>query len=252
MAKLPVTLAYQLSMSVPGTEPWIRKAVTADPTLLTPDAHSLQMRMKRLVYDPFVRATSTSDHTAPGSATISPYLIVIDGLDECIDHDQVEDFVVELLSFFQSHPTTPLRVLIASRVEQHIQRHLHTDAVSLEDLVDHAPDADIELFLRTVFEREARTNRIIQSYGTWPSQEQLEELVGHIDGSFIFAATFARYILGTLDEDVRLESSPLDALKNQGHDARTPMDRLDPAYAVRIVHSIGGSTSKKLCTRWVV
>jgi len=234
IAKLPVTLAYQLSISVPATEPWIRKAVMDDPTLLTPGAHSLRTRMTRLVYVPFMSATTSPDHTAPASATISPYLFVIDGLDECVDHDQVEEFVEGLLSFFECHPTTPLRFLISSRVEQHIQRHLQTDAVSLEDLVDHAPDADIALFLRTLFKNEAKRNRIIQSYGAWPSDQQLGKLIKHIGGSFIFASSIARYILGTPDDDVRLNASPLQAVRAEERPGRTPMDRLNLALRTEL------------------
>ena len=220
IARLPVTLAYQLSLSVPTTARIIRRVVDDDPTLLMPESHSLQVRMRRLVYEP-IRAVPI---------TRSPYLIVIDGLDECVDHDEVEEFVAGLLSFFDSNPTVPLRFLIVSRLEQHIHRHLQNESVSLENLVDHAADEDIEMFLRSVFAKEVETNRVIRSYGEWPTEEQFQRLVQHVDGSFIFASTFAKYILGQFEDDVRLDESPFRRLmrtvRNGRSDGSTPVERL--------------------------
>lgn len=163
--KLPATLAYQISLAIPSTAPLIRKAVEEEPGLLMPDAVSLHERMRRLVYAPIEAAVSMTSILLKG-----PYLIILDGLDECEDRDQVEQLVVGLLAFLQSAPSTfPLRFLITSRVEEHIRQHLQTDAVALINLADHAADADIEYFLRMLFTEEARRNRTIQSYGScWP------------------------------------------------------------------------------------
>ena len=205
--------------------PLIKKAVTDDPSLLLPTgAHSLETRMRRLVYEPF-KCYASSQVSASSPTTLKPYLIVIDGLDECTDHDQAEEFMVGLLSFFEDNPTIPLRFLIASRVEEHIYRHLQGESVSLENLSDQGSEEDIKLFLRTFFTKEAKTNRVIRSYGQWPSDEDLRKLVEHVDGSFIFASTFAKYILGHIDEDVRLEGSAVGRIQPRG-DGLTPIERL--------------------------
>ncbi|KAJ2924168.1 hypothetical protein H1R20_g12926, partial [Candolleomyces eurysporus] len=67
-----------------------------------------------------------------------PFIIVIDGLDECEDRRGVEEFINYMLAFFEEHPTIPLRVFIASRVEQHIRACLETDGVVLGNLDSHS------------------------------------------------------------------------------------------------------------------
>jgi len=205
----------------------IRKAVEDEPTLLSPGPHSLEVRVRRLVLEPFKRAVPSVTSILKG-----PWLIVIDGLDECVDHDEVEEFIIALLFFFEENPKVPLRFLIASRVEQHIHRHLQSDSVSLENLIDYAPDADIKFFLRMFFQKEAKTNRVIRSYGDWPTKDQISKLVEHIGGSFIFAATFARYILGRIDDDIRLEEAPLTKVQQPPKDGLTPMERLELALNI--------------------
>jgi len=228
IARLPTTLAYQLTLSIPKTASIIRNTIEKEPGLLRPGANSFPNQMRRLVYEPFEAAVSTASTLLKG-----PYLIIIDGLDECEDRDLVEEFITGMLSYFRENPSIPLRFLIASRVEEHIRQHLQSDLVIMKNLVDHVADDDIKTFLRAYFAEEAKRSRVIQSYGKqWPSDSQLGTLIKHVNGSFIFASTFAKYIVGRPDADVRLEGSPLGLAQLRDDDGLTPMERLHLALDI--------------------
>ncbi|KAJ2929788.1 hypothetical protein H1R20_g7287, partial [Candolleomyces eurysporus] len=202
-----------MATSLPDTVPFIEAAVQADPELLqVKSPFSLSARLQRLVYEPFRAAASRASLAKLFRST--PYLIIIDGLDECDDKEGVQEFITTTLKFFKKHPSIPLRILITSRVEQHIHSCLAADSgVILKDLADHCSRDDIVEFMRVVFEAETRINPVIQAYvrenGSWPSHTDSERLVDHIGGSFIFGSTLFRFIFqgsGSPDD----HSTPLD------------------------------------------
>jgi tetratricopeptide (TPR) repeat protein len=172
------------------------------------------MQMQCLIYGPFKAAVERGP-----IATLRgcPFLIVIDGLDECENKEEVQELIESMLAFFEENPFIPLRVFITSRVEQHIQSHLDVPGVRLEDLVDHCSDDDIDTFLSALFEDARRRDRVIRAYvrehGEWPTSSDKRRLVEHIDGSFIFASAVYKFIMGSNDGG------------NQNQ-AATPMDRL--------------------------
>ncbi|KAJ2929787.1 hypothetical protein H1R20_g7284, partial [Candolleomyces eurysporus] len=210
-----------MATSLPDTVPLIQAAVKAEPELLQDESSfSLSARLQRLVYNPFKAATSQASLAKLFQWT--PYLIIIDGLDECDDKQAVQEFITATLKFFKKHPSIPLRILITSRVEQHIHSCLAADSgVILKDLADHCLRDDIVEFMRVVFEAETRSNPVIQAYvrenGSWPSHTDSEKLVDHIGGSFIFGSTLFRFIF-------QGSASPADP--------STPLDRLPLALTI--------------------
>ncbi|RXW16952.1 hypothetical protein EST38_g8911 [Candolleomyces aberdarensis] len=170
------------------------------------------MQMQRLVYEPLKAAARRGP---VGSLAGHPFLIVIDGLDECNNKDEVEDLIDSMLAFFNENPFLPLRVFITSRVEQHIQSRLNVPGVHLDNLVNHCSDDDIIAFLDVLFQDARRRNPVIQAYmqehGEWPTPREKQKLVEHIGGSFIFASAVFKFIMGS------------DASDNH---PTTPMDRL--------------------------
>ncbi|RXW15186.1 hypothetical protein EST38_g10668 [Candolleomyces aberdarensis] len=170
------------------------------------------MQMQRLVYGPLKAAAGRGP---VGSLAGHPFLIVIDGLDECEDKDEVEDLIDSMLAFFDEHPFIPLRVFITSRVEQHIQSRLDVPGVLLDNLVDHCSANDVTAFLEVLFQDARRRSPVIRAYarehGEWPTPGEKRKLVEHIGGSFIFASAVFKFIMGS------------DASNNH---PTTPMDRL--------------------------
>jgi tetratricopeptide (TPR) repeat protein len=203
---------------VPETEPIVRAAVQGNPALLERDEGGISLRaqMQSLVYAPFKAAVQGG--TAIEALAQGPFLIVLDGLDECDNKDEVQELIDGMLFFFNENPFIPIRVFITSRVEQHIQSRLDVPGVHLDNLIDHCSDDDVATFLDILFEDGCRRSPIIQAYvrqhGEWPTQDDRRKLVKHIGGSFIFASAVFKFIMGT---------------NTEGSDSATPMDRLPMA-----------------------
>ncbi|KAJ2919091.1 hypothetical protein MD484_g1328, partial [Candolleomyces efflorescens] len=212
MLRFPDTLACQMAVSIPQVAHLIEAAVKVEPALVSSESDStlsLDTRLRRLVYEPFKAAV-------PFTASLAhPYLIVIDGLDECEDKDGIGEFLNTTFNFFDENPSIPLRILVTSRVERHIQPLLLDSRVKLLDLGNNTSRDDVRMFLHLVFEEARRTCPVIQAYirrrGSWPKPSQMDALLNHIDGSFILAATLAKYIIhGIGPSDSHL--TPIDRL----------------------------------------
>ncbi|RXW16944.1 hypothetical protein EST38_g8912 [Candolleomyces aberdarensis] len=203
-----------MAAAVPETAPFVRAAATARPGLknFPVPSTSVAMQMQRLVYGPLKAAAGRGP---VGSLAVHPFLIVIDGLDECENKDEVEDLIDGMLAFFDENPSIPLRVFITSRVEQHIQSRLNVPGVLLDNLVDHCSDDDITAFLNVLFQDASRRNPVIQAYvrdhGKWPTPSEKRKLVEHIGGSFIFASALFKFIIGS-DASNKHPATPMDRL----------------------------------------
>ncbi|KAJ2919102.1 hypothetical protein MD484_g1299, partial [Candolleomyces efflorescens] len=208
MAKFATTLACQLAAAIPEAAPFIEKAVKAEPGLL---GSSLVAQLRRLVYQPF-KAAAKRARLVGTFLLKGPFLVIIDGLDECEDRKDVEVFIDDMLDFFRKNPLIPLRFLITSRVEQHIQGRLQNKQVRLENLVNYCSREDIDTFVSACFEAEKLRNPLIKAYirnhGDWPMGRDKDLLVDHIGGSFIFASALFRYIIDPTDNS----STPMDRL----------------------------------------
>ncbi|KAJ2923749.1 hypothetical protein H1R20_g13345, partial [Candolleomyces eurysporus] len=211
MNRFAVTLASQLAAAVPSAASFIEAAIDTEPGLLTQGV-SLTTQMERLVYHPFQAAVRRG--LILTTLLKGPFLIVIDGLDECEDKQGIEEFITHMLDFFKRYPSIPLRVFIASRVEQHIHAHLKADGVLLGNLDDYSPDEDIDAFLQASFRIAVKQDPVIQAYihehGNWPTISDMGKLNRHINGSFVLASTIFKFIVQPATEA----------------DPTTPMDRL--------------------------
>ncbi|KAJ2913595.1 hypothetical protein MD484_g6808, partial [Candolleomyces efflorescens] len=205
MVRFAATLAFQLAVAIPEAAPFIHKAIRDGGLQVT----SLVAQLRRLVYEPFKAAVK---RIGTFKAFFKPFLIVVDGLDECEDHQEVRAFIDDLLLFFKKNPFIPLRFLITSRVEQHIQGQLEKGHVRLLDLVNRCSRRDLEVFMDKCFEEEKKRNPVIKAYirdhGDWPKKEDKSTLVDHIDGSFIFASALFKYIVDPTDTS----STPMERL----------------------------------------
>ncbi|KAF6756565.1 hypothetical protein DFP72DRAFT_1044735 [Ephemerocybe angulata] len=190
--RFAMTIACQVAAAVPSAGPYILSAAKTHVGLLTHS--SLDQQFQRLVYEPLMEATK-------GNPFKSPFLIVVDGLDECDDRADVARWITDTINYFETHPRIPLKFLITSRVEEHIRKCLIlSPEVRLVNLVDHAPLADIGLVMRRTLENAAKSSRVIQAHGKqWPEEIDLQKLIEHTGGSFIFMATILKFILDHTD-----------------------------------------------------
>ncbi|TEB27888.1 hypothetical protein FA13DRAFT_1794389 [Coprinellus micaceus] len=199
IARLADTLACQMAEAVPIMAHHIRDALSKPFAL---QGASIETQFGRLVYDPLRAGICTGAKRT--------FLIVLDGLDECEDRDEVAEFIDHMLGVFDENPDLPLRFFISSRIEEHIREHIETSQVHVLNLRDHDSDNDITTLVHHTFKVAASRNRVIRSYGKWPSNDEIKALIRHAKGSFIFIRTLLNFILG------------MESKRDEG---RTPMER---------------------------
>jgi hypothetical protein len=189
-ARFIITLAYQLSMSVPELAPHVESAVKRNPMILT---KALEVQLKKLVIEPF-EALGDTKH-------MPNRLIIIDGVDECINSDResrvqkkyaedqetVQIRVLNLIRTLASHQL-PLSFLILSRpeawIKQHIQSHQFDDLVEIVDLCevgDHMQD--VETFVRAELSRLRVAD-----------EDLVRRLLERAGSHILFASTVVRHI----------------------------------------------------------
>ncbi|KAF8881165.1 hypothetical protein CPB84DRAFT_256680 [Gymnopilus junonius] len=191
-SRLTATIAYQLTLSFPYIREYLAEAIEKDPLLLT---KSLKTQLDKLIVVPFAR----SFNNVVTSELFYRKLIIIDGLDECIDPNSPHDVLTALFSVVQN-PFCPLRFLIASRAEPVIRDFFNQDLnpqpirMVLSD-EQHKSNDDIEIFLRSKFDDIKKTHPS-RSYLplTWPTNRQIARLVEKSSGQFIYASTVMKFI----------------------------------------------------------
>ena len=196
------TIAHQIAHSMPQMRQAICKAVEDDMQILHKQ-HSAQL--KQLLIIPLLSLSSSS------SALNPPFLVIVDGLDEC-NGDQSK-LLLHILELAGTHHV-PLRFLIFSRPEPQICHFFDTVAMNATTKIsiygDHQAREDVRLFLRTGFStiHESERHAMIMKHvpKPWPSDEDVQLLVNQSDGYFIYASTVLKYI----DEEY---SSCIDRLR---------------------------------------
>lgn len=124
---------------------------------------------------------------------------MIDGLDECDDRDQQHEILQVLSRMLQNLPIT-FAILIASRPEHHIRSAFDSGdlntiptQLSLEEFRKSSDDIHRYLTDRFLVIRETH---VLRSYlpSPWPLQEDIDVLVAHSFGQFIYASTVDKFI----------------------------------------------------------
>ena len=162
------TIVLQIAHSMPQMRQAICKAVEDDLQILHKQ-HSAQLQ--QLLILPL-------SSPSPSSISNSPFLVIVDGLDEC-DGDQSK-LLLHILELAETRHL-PLRFLIFSRPEPQICHFFHTVATSASTRIsiygDHQARKDVCLFLRSGFntihdsERHATIMKHVPK--PWPSDEDV-------------------------------------------------------------------------------
>ncbi|KAJ2916577.1 hypothetical protein MD484_g3858, partial [Candolleomyces efflorescens] len=238
------TIAYQVGLKHHAFRSAVAAAVIHDPNIFS---RSLQSQIDVLIVHPFegLRRNQRLDNNT------FPYLILIDGLDECIgtsdttlhpmpaDVDdrrhQAEDRQAELLTAIKNsmlNNNLPFRVFIASRPEWAIRTALGPGGylrqvayhIALSDKYDATED------MRRYLRRRLEDIGLQIGDSQWFSEDTIETLVQAASGQFVYVATVYKYIS-------ERRSSPTERLKiiltwtpHKGQVAR-PFEALDRLYA---------------------
>lgn len=188
------TLAYQLSLAVPATKLLIQDVIRDEPAIFS---HSRKYQFKRLIVEPMVAIRKSILAHQPWAKSM---VIVIDALDECDDKALMAEFIGVLIDVFHENRHLPLRVIVTSRVEEHIRQILDTPAASsvTHHLSLQGFDArpDIRQFFRFAFSTiYAENSPVMRNVPLpWPSQSDLDTLTEKSDGLFIFAIALVNMI----------------------------------------------------------
>ena len=203
ISRLIPTLAHQISLTVPGTKPFIERAIEAEPALLELTV-SLAHRLQKLIIEPICLNTSQLSSSSKNlSHSVKKKIVVIDALDECDDKAQMAAFIDILLSASSGGTHLPFQILLTSRVEEHIRKQFDSSKAGFLHRLelqhfDACPDIDVHF--RTAFDCIYDQNwRVMQRIPKpWPSAQDLFTLVNMAGGSFAFATTVIQCVGGDL------------------------------------------------------
>jgi len=186
------TLSYQIFHSVPGTQAAILSAIDNDPLIFT---KSLQRQFDALVIQPlchFYNPLDTKDNRCRR-------LIVIDGLDECVDKetqtqilnmlgDAIREYKLPVIFLVASRPDHDITTVLNSKPMEGIFARLYLDST-------FHPDDDIRTFLEDSFEEIQASHPFKSHMSSWQlTPEALESIVRKSSGQFIYAATIVRFV----------------------------------------------------------
>ncbi|KAF8914398.1 hypothetical protein CPB84DRAFT_1841106 [Gymnopilus junonius] len=201
------SIAYQLTLSIPATRPFIIKAIENDPLIFS---------------------ASLEDQA-------NPRIIIVDGLDECDDYiKQVE--ILQVLSRALQNPLIPFAILIASRPEPHIRSafdlgQLNKISTRLSLDSDYQADDDIRKYLEGNFSaiRESYMSKSMSSLPPlWPSDDVINTLVANASGQFVYASTVIKFVSPPrYNPAMRLET----LMKRSNMEETKPFEELDLLYA---------------------
>ena len=211
------TLAYNIALSVPESQPLIVATIDNDPHILS---RAFARQLEQLIFGPLQRLSQ--------QGVIYPTVIVIDGLDECLNHEERTTLLHAI-----STAAAPLKFLITSRPEVPIARVFNATPVvevSTRHSLDNEPSSieDVEYFLSAKFDEIKRTHPSRRHIPhDWPSSQVKADLVQKSSGQFIYPATIVRYISSprhnpTLRLNVVLRLRPLSG--------ESPFAQLDALY----------------------
>lgn len=194
-ASLIPTLAYQLTLSLPDIRQFITRAISSDPLIFT---RSLRTQLDSIILKPLADLISCSKTDQKLAGRTYPYVVIIDGLDECNGSGNRKYILASFASALKAIPV-PLIFLIASRPEHEIRvafnEHLHgrTRRLVLDD--KYQPDKDIRVYLQSEFDEIKRVHPLAPEISSdWPAPFDIERVVQTASGQFIYASTVAKFI----------------------------------------------------------
>ena len=217
------TLALQVSTSRPDLREPIGNAIEADLTSLH---RSTSTQLLKLIIEP-LRSSIPSQS--------APFLVVVDGLDEC----EGKDHQMRILSHLSELTTKyhlPVCFLVVSRPEPHIKHFFDVSAgqnnsIGFSIYGHDAQHGDVYTFLRSKFDEiaasERHTSALARFHSPWPSDEIVQLLTRKSDGYFIYASTLVKYI----DDEFSPCTKRLQEVLEATGLAPTAFAELDKLYA---------------------
>ncbi len=219
--RLYTTLAWQLANNIPELLSYIESAIRADPLFPT---KSPIIQFDCLIVQPLQKIYRDKPNFCP-----QKFLVIIDGVDECAPHGD-QKVLLELIGGALSEIHFPLRFLICSRLEPHLQEVFKlklmagiTHAVSLHDQFEAGDD--IRRYLEDEFTRIRAEHTLFKLPPGWPSGETIDQLVSKSSGQFIYASTIVKFV-----DDIDPREQLDIVLKTRLVNSVSPFAELDQLY----------------------
>jgi NACHT domain len=214
------TIAFQLSINIPGLRDHINRIVSAEPGL---PSKSIEVQLQKLIVEPLRTLNN-------GSSRV--FTVIIDGLDEWGDH-RVQQDIVRVIGNALVEGQVPLRFLISSRPEVHLRESFRSPLISQitrhVSLEECNADEDIEVFLRegftAIFKRNTHLFSGHDQNQPWPDESLIWCLRQKAHGQFMYAATVVKFV----DSPNTNPKAQLQVLADQGPVQRGLSD-LDDLY----------------------
>ncbi|KAK7033676.1 hypothetical protein VNI00_012676 [Paramarasmius palmivorus] len=190
------SIAYQLckvgSLSHPMLCSKIIEAIGVDPNVLEA---SCEVQLRNLIIEPCLRVD-------PPSWNAMRNLLVIDGLDECVDRSSQRRVLELILRLISAVFPPSWIVFLCSRPESQIRdgveqiRSLRGFLKEIDMNEQEDLNRDIARYLTDEFSRIRRERRrVLGTEGAvWPGDNVIDELVRRADKQMIFAATIIKFI----------------------------------------------------------
>jgi hypothetical protein len=164
------SLAYQLAVNVPNFKNVLGHAIFQDPSIFH---KALRIQLQKLIVEPFVLLQDRKPELAQ-----NPLFIIIDGLDECEGIEAQCEIVEMIEEVVRLKKGLPLRWLIASRPEFHLQYTFSQPDFAIDYhkevlLIDADTEQDVNLYLQHYFEK-IRIKSSIKA--PWPFEVDLRKL----------------------------------------------------------------------------
>ena len=250
ISRLIPTLAHQISLSIPAAKLSLERALRDEPALLEPSA-SLAHQFQKLIIDPTHSTTSkilssmgAFSHFAKQKIHVKQRILVIDALDECDDKAEMAAFIDVLINVSSGKSHLPFRILLTSRVEEHIQKRFNDSGAQSVlyhlDLANYDAQLDIQVYFQKEFSRIYDQNvRMMQRISRpWPSTKDLAVLLNQAGSSFAFATTLIQYVGGD-----PMPHKAIQQLLKSGADGLDPLYKqvLSSASKTEALHEILGT-----------
>ncbi|TEB30626.1 hypothetical protein FA13DRAFT_1814443 [Coprinellus micaceus] len=223
------TIAYQLGLHHSQLRHFIGEAVDDDHLIFQ---RSLKTQMEALV----VRPVERFRHHMPSAPAFSlPFLVTIDGLDECNGERRQKEILSAIHTSLLLSDKTPFRIFLSSRPELSIRTAVEgylekfTYHLRLSDDFDATEDIR-RMALRRLREigRQSRDPRAQPHL--WPTVEDVDDLVHAASGQFIYVATAIRYISKRRGSPIQRLQTVLEWGRGRNQPTIEPFALLDLLY----------------------
>ncbi|KAF9480981.1 hypothetical protein BDN70DRAFT_855798, partial [Pholiota conissans] len=188
LERLVPTLAAQLIYAIPETRDCVLSMIAKYPGIFE---QPLEWQLKALVVEPLIRL--------PRDRPQQQFIVLIDGLDECINQNEQLELLRILNIFISQYRNFPVAFVIASRPEDHIRTALDRFQVpptvlELDDCPENLFAHDIRTYLRDNFRHINETHQYRHLLPeNWPVPSDIDEIVAKADGLFIYATVVVNF-----------------------------------------------------------